>query len=597
MKYRVIGRVTGRVADSYEFTFDQKVVGLNLKSCTVYPLSTSNPWIRMEIEISKDDSVLNEYKVIQIFKCEYISHKNNNTIPRGRTYYKMLCLFSEKVLMSKSTESLAHMYKRIRENPLSFCFHANPKCFIARNRERAFGANDDFWNMNDLAAAARLQIFQWSKYPKPLIRPALDIYHDYCSLLYNWGLYSMRIKKEYNEDAIKFILEHEFLIYPKYGESIVACDCLISKEYNSAENQFIDLIKSLKVVVYSCPLYDGDVFLNYLIYFLSSLHEESDETLFVSANKITAAYMTSLVAEMEEFKSIDDILGSTKRPLENAHTRIVVDRAHRIGISKYIELLSMYPNCTHLYLIGDVRDNQALPCRGGGSILQDMSDVVEWNEDETSSLLKIYRGILKGVPNEHNHIILDKNDDIVSEIIQRSTMSKITNYYIACSDTDDWKNLVRQHNKLMGKPLDENMYMINSQIFVPNLDLYDQIESATCCIGQKQGHVKIKAIIEPKKYSYQLTLANSKMTISTKMYQIENAEIINTKKNMPPPRDCLYFVVTKKTKFIDLLSAIKLSTDRVVLVLTDGVPFNFLLKLKDNAIRPSKTNISLKMYK
>ena len=74
-------------------------------------------------------------------------------------------------------------------------------------------------------------------------------------------------------------------------------------------------------------------------------------------------------------------------------------------------------------------------------------------------------------------------------------------------------------------------------------------------------------------------------------YEIRSCDILQASKFCGEPRDVVYFVVSEKTKHIDILSVIKYATTSVILVLMKDVPFNFLRSLINTPKYSARLNL------
>jgi len=82
-------------------------------------------------------------------------------------------------------------------------------------------------------------------------------------------------------------------------------------------------------------------------------------------------------------------------------------------------------------------------------------------------------------------------------------------------------------------------------------------------------------------------------------YETRSCDILQSSKFCGEPRDIVYFVVSEKTKHIDILSVVKYATKNVILILMKDIPFNFLRSFISTPYYSARLNqktVFLKFY-
>lgn len=592
------------------------------------------------VVLVQKSEILNSFDVVHVKKCFSLNEKPK--LSKEGIYYKLLCWFSDMYLTSilphqKATPDVHQnvtvlwkdLWNSVTKTPekLVFCPHSYD-CYLSGKRKaghlRAFSQRDGFWGLEDLKAAVReyrskeaQESIDWK-----VVESALNLFHKFCMFRQFYGNYYLAIDKDTPQDAVDYLVENGYMTYPTFytdGE-LLTRTCITDKYHDEhIENDFVRLLKArnLEILIYSCSFYDEPVFGSKLIDLITANIEKYGKAhvLCVIGNRTCLVHVKTMVGQLIEFFVIDDVVdpiastGSSRKRAASGDSRngmpdfsnvkvIILDRATRVGPLLLGRLLKKCPNCLRLCMVGDGEENWTPPRRGGGgSLFDELEEVAKtevWSSlDDRRRICLAYRELENGCLQGVRRLVYSDSDEakVLDKIYKDSIEDgKLGSYYVVCSSRPECDNLMRKTRCKMS---------IGTNVYAERYDFHGRITWASRPQGARGIYeLKHRDQIEPWiPHHVRIGTPPDSVTMLSSAQTLHNATILPIECLCVPPRDYVYFIVSKKTHGAQLKAAVKFAKKDLIIVHPASLSANdlFDIVLKKRPFFDKKTLIKQKL--
>ena len=373
---------------------------------------------------------------------------------RGSLFFSLLKYFPSSLLLRLNNKQLCAFYALFIQNPIFFCFWNIAMDLFSELTDKS--TKKPLFDDDDGLFVDKSLIFPYRERLLEQEKKEIYYFRDYPGLSFNHIKHALKdplvtyVMPENIEEKQFFAYVHESMrvyfnsqcFFYSYGKTCfnnvelglrskrafeilkstgALISCYKSEDvFTFPENEKIEfqLIKEISekvkdLLIFDCPYYN-QFYISKFIKWFKYEYKCDEKTLFLSANRTTADYMTKKTSI--SFIAIDDVTKKTINSCKDLGV-IIIDKTHKCSPRHIIFLLQLIKTPIRLYFFGDSDEHKLHSRRGAGELFHSFVNAFQnrlinwdiWNKKDPTA--KIYHGLKNDIQKNLEIIYIPNNSD------------------------------------------------------------------------------------------------------------------------------------------------------------------------------------------